>query len=203
VNVSRLAAGIVLAAAAELVSPGIAAAQGMTKMTPEAIREASAWGSREKTVKPYVLKRTSHEFGICEFLTPYLRVAEAASLAAKENKPLDEAGAADLVSGIVLYGRSTADNQGNRYVAVDVTDLWVVKAGQTIRPTKKERVKEYFHGSRVSFRGTIEAYGMRGVFPEDVVGPDTEVVVSYSTFDSHNLPKTRQATFRFESKPYK
>ncbi len=192
------------------VSPA-ATAQTMTEMTPAVIKQAIESGSSKSKVKFYGLKKVSKGPGGCEFLTPFLQVAAAASDAHKKGAPFGEADVQrDWLDGIVVHARTDLNKiwqpgpkgrGGDFYwYGVDAVSIVISKDGQQIKPSRVENVEYWWPASRVLNATPVRTTEMKAVFPRDVVSPTSEVVVTYQI---HSVPEPTRVVFKFEQKQYK
>jgi hypothetical protein len=180
-----------------------ATAQTMTEMTPLAIRQAIEAGRGKSKVKPYGLKKASKGLGGCDFLTPFLQVEQASSDAAKNGRPFGEGDVGqDALASVVVWARTDLVRLDDGYWhAVNAIKIVISKDGREIAPSKVESVEHWWPGNARIFNATpIRAFEEKAVFPRDVVGPGSEILVTYQT---HSVSEPSQTVYRFEAKQYK
>jgi hypothetical protein len=185
-----------LAAVAVALLAGPAGAQAgggvVTEMTPELVREAIAYGAKEKKLRPYYLggqggmmdaRRT-----VATFTTPFLRVALAASEAKAAYKEFAEGDATPEMLAPELQIAAGAMSIGRVIYGVK-TVVIVGPDGKVTQPDRsEERIEEFSnaYGAKDSARG-VTAY-----FPLSAIREDAEVRVVM------DLGKEQRAKFKLD-----
>ncbi len=171
--------------------PAMLAADVVTEMTPERIREAIAFGTKKKSLSNYPI---GDEWNVLlNFSTPFLRVAQAAAEAASTYRPFGEADVTpDLIEPEIrlnavasIYNVAIVSNV--RAVVIVLPD------GRVIQPSRvEERIEDY--QNRYGAKGT--ARSLIAYFPLSVVMDGNEVRVvrgseSRTKFDHDAIRKIR------------
>ena len=192
-----------------------ASAQVLTNLTPVQIREAIAYGSSEKKV-PYYEIRKGGIFGsdykptLGSYTTPYLRVAQAAFQAKKQYRSFTEADVTEdmLAPELRVYGYSQAEGPRIANVqAVVITPKKKHEPEDAIRPVSTSEIPvEFSNLMGMKSEGT----SLLAVFPLDVLSEDNEVHIIYDSgvhdggenkycedcYTKFNLEKVRQVEGR-------
>lgn len=175
-----------MALAMLLAMPSGSDAQVVREITPRAIAQAIAYGTKEKNVELYEIKTRSGfawdkdkvRWGL--YSTPFLRVAMAANRAKKQYKPF---AAQDVTSEMVapeLHVYATAAALGGMQVA-NVEAVVVSAAGErdrskVVHPTGLTELPEEFQNI---FGAKIVGKSVLAVFPLDVLSEQNEIHIVF------------------------
>lgn len=160
----------------------------VTDMTPELIREAIAYGAKEKKIQPYKLsgKRGSHGcFGvdngqnmsrptIASYTTPFMRVALAAAEAKSTYKEFTAADVTPemLAPEVVMVAPSWAKcREGIKGVKAVVI---VLPGGQVVHPERQLELTEKYSNA---YGATDSGQGILAFFPFSAIQEGAEVRV--------------------------
>jgi hypothetical protein len=109
---------------------------------------------------------------------------------------------ARLPDGVALHARPYAMDRGALYFGADVASILVRQHGTWIKPTSTEVTTESL--ASPGFKGQIAARGLRAIFPLEILGPDSEVRVSYvGAGFSGDKKDSGEVWFRFDPKSYR
>lgn len=169
-----------------LITPLSVSAQVVTNMTPDTIKQAISYGTREKSVELNEIKTRSGfawdadkvRWGF--YSTPFLRVAMAANRAKRQYKAFTEQDVTPEMIAPELHVYATAASLGGVKVA-NVEAVVITKAGEkdrskVIRPTNLTELPEEFQnifGAKVVGKSVVAA------FPLDVLSEQNEIHIVF------------------------
>ena len=175
-----------LAVASLAVFAAPVAAQVVTEMTPERVREAIAVGTSQKEAPYYEIRKggfggSLYKPRLGSFTTPFLRVAQAAYEAKKQYRPFTEADvpAEMLAPELRVYGMSQAEGARIANVqAIVITPKGQRDPAAAIRPSSTAEVPVQY---RNLMGMTAEGKSLMAVFPLEVLRESNEVHIIYDS----------------------
>jgi hypothetical protein len=163
----RLVAALVLA-----TTPASAAV--VSDMTPDRIREAIAYGTREKHVRPVNIGNALLSWG--GITTPFLRVAMAANEAKRTYKPFGEADVTPEMIAPEVHVYVPPHTKDRRAPVISPEAVIVWASGAPVQPARVEDMPAVYQNA---FGATHEGRSIYAVFPLSVLGAENEVRIVY------------------------
>jgi hypothetical protein len=162
-----------------------AQAQIVREMTPERVREAIAFGTKTKDLRPYRIQekaRWSWPPLIAVYTTPFLRVALAANAAKKQYRAFTEANVTPemIAPEIQIYAASQSLG-GTAIANVQTIVVLPHNSKDSSRAIHPARMNEASVEYKNLFGFSGEGTGMLAVFPLDVWTENNEVHVVFDT----------------------
>ncbi len=159
----------------------------VTELTPELIREAIAYGAKEKKLKAYKLGGRSitqnRPGAVAYYTTPFLRVALAASEAKTTYKEFTEKDVTpDMIGPEVAIIASAFVPTGSKNVDSVKAVVVFLADGKPLQP---DRIEPFTDEYSNAYGKKEEGHGIRAYFPLSVLRANTEVRVVMESGHEH------------------